>query len=166
MTRALVPVRILGQILLVILLRVPPLFCGENLRDDLAAPPLLVGLFRDFLGDLLLLFIMIKNAGAVLRPAVGPLLIELSCVMHFVEELEDLGVGYLGGVVDEERRFCVPGIPAADRLVGWIFSVAANVADAGVVEAALGAKVLAVHVFDAPEAAGGYGRALGALRDG
>jgi len=52
----------------------------------------------------------------------------------------------------------------AHGAVAGALGVAADVADAGV-QQALAAKVFAVHVFDAPEAAGGQGAFLRAVGD-
>ena len=52
----------------------------------------------------------------------------------------------------------------AHGAVAGALGVAANVTDAGV-EQALAAKVFAVHVLDAPEAAGGEGALLRAVGD-
>lgn len=53
-------------------------------------------------------------------------------------------------------------VAAADGAVGRVLGVTADVAYSGVVEA-FGAEMLAVHVLDAPEAAGRDGCAGGAL---
>jgi hypothetical protein len=57
------------------------------------------------------------------------------------------------------------GVPGADGAVGGVGRVTTDVAHARVVEP-FAAEVLAVHVLDAPEAAGGDGGALGAFGDG
>ncbi len=76
-----------------ILLRIPPLTRGQDLRDDLALPPLLIHQLGDLLRDGLLLGIVIEDAGAVLAAAVGALPVYRRGVVHAVEEFEELAVG-------------------------------------------------------------------------
>lgn len=71
MTRALVPARVVVQVQLVVLLRIPPLSRRDNLRHDLALVPLLVRQLRDLLGGLALLLVVEEDGAAVLRAGVG-----------------------------------------------------------------------------------------------
>lgn len=105
LSRTLITTRVILQIQLMILLRIPPLARGQDLRrDGPAAPPLLLHLLRHLLGRLLLLLVVVEDGAAVLRPAVGALSV-LGCrVVHLVEEFEQLAVsdlvwveGYLEG---------------------------------------------------------------------
>ena len=66
----------------------------------------------------------------------------------------------------QRNRFCIltASSSRAHGAVAGRFGVAANVADARV-QQALVSKVFAVHVLDAPEAAGGDGALLRAFRD-
>lgn len=90
-----------------ILLRIPPLSRGQNLRHNASLPPLLIDLLRDFLRDLLLLLIMVEDPTAVLRARVGSLAV-LSCgVVHLVEVFDQSLVGDLLGVEDDLAGFGV-----------------------------------------------------------
>lgn len=109
-TGALVPIGVVHQVQLVILLGIPPLLGWEDLSDDLATPPLFVGFLGDLFGNLLLFIIVIEDTAAILRAAIGPLLVVRRGVVHLVEELEDLGVGETGGIVDQEGSFGVFGL--------------------------------------------------------
>ena len=100
MTRALVPAGVPVKVELVILLGGPPLAGGDNLGDDAALPPLLVGLFGDVARDLFLVGVVEVDGAAVLGAAVGPLAVERRGVVGAVEEFEELAVGDLGGVED------------------------------------------------------------------
>lgn len=99
-TGALVPIGVVHQVQLVVLLGIPPLLGWEDLSDDLTTPPLLVGFLGDLLGNLLLFIVVIEDAAAILRATIGPLLVVRGGVVHLVEELEDLGVGETGGIID------------------------------------------------------------------
>lgn len=188
MAGALVATGVFVQILLVVVLGVPPLAGRQDLRHDLALPPLLVDLGRDLLGDLGLLVVVREDARAVLRSVVRPLAVRGGGVVHAVEELEELLVGDLGRVVDDLCRFGVcarrpvstakvatdpeggsgmfsltASLSSAHSSVGRVVDVAPDVAHARVVQA-LPTKVLAVQVLHAPEASCGQGRLLCALR--
>jgi hypothetical protein len=91
----------------VIRLRIPPFTSGQNLRNNLPLPPLLIRQFRNLPRYLLLLGIMVEDAGAVLRADVWTLAVRSGGVVHFVEEFEELAVGYLRGVVDDLKGFGV-----------------------------------------------------------
>lgn len=83
-----------------IILRIPPLLRRQDLRHDLAAPPLLVRLLGDLPRHLFLLGGVVEDAAAVLRPPVRALLVGCCGVVHPVEEGQEVGVGEEGGVVD------------------------------------------------------------------
>lgn len=100
MARAFISGGVLVEIQLVVLFRIPPRLGGQDLGDDLAVPPLLIGLLGDLVRDRFLLGRMIKDPAAVLGPSVGTLLVRGGGVVHPVEELEQLGVGNFGGVVN------------------------------------------------------------------
>ena len=108
MRRTLIPPRIIVQVQLVIILSVPPLPRFQNLRRDRCLlPPLLLHLLCHFLRFRLLFRRVIENGAAVLGPAVHALTIFGSGVVHFVEELEESGVGELFGVEGHLERFGV-----------------------------------------------------------
>lgn len=89
------------EVLLVVRLSIPPLACRQNLRADTALPPLLVYLLGDLLGNLLLLFVVVKNSAAILGANIRTLAV-LGCgVMHLVEEFEERAVFDLGGIIDD-----------------------------------------------------------------
>lgn len=99
-----------------ILLGGPPLSRGRDLGDDLALPPLRVGLGRHLARDLFLLGVVEVDGGAVLRARVGPLLVERRGVVRAVEELEEGAVADLAGVEDD---FCGFGVWDRGMLVNW-----------------------------------------------
>lgn len=95
------------QVLLVVILGIPPRARLQDLGRDLALVPLRVCLFRDLLGDLLLLGRVVEDAAAVLRADVGPLAVGGRRVVHAVEVLDQAAVGDLGWVEDNLERFGV-----------------------------------------------------------
>jgi hypothetical protein len=106
-TRALVPARVVIQVQLVVLLCIPPLPRGQDLRHHAALPPLLVDLFRNLARLLLLLGIVVENRAAVLATCVRALAVRRGRIVHFVEEFEEGAVCYFLGVVDYLERFGV-----------------------------------------------------------
>jgi hypothetical protein len=80
----------LENLLLVIILRIPPLPCGQNLRNHLPLPPLLINFLRNLPRYPLLLIIMVENPASILSPRIRALAIRRCRVMHLVEELEEL----------------------------------------------------------------------------
>lgn len=91
-----------------ILLRIPPLACGQDLRrDGAAAPPLLLRLLCHLLGRLLLFFVVVEDGAAILRAGVAALPVLGRGVVHLVEELEQLAVGDLVGVEGHLEGFGV-----------------------------------------------------------
>ena len=105
MAWALIAIGVVHQVQLVVLLGIPPLLGRKDLCDDLATPPLLVRLLGDFFCKPFLLIVVVEDAAAVLRAAIGALLVWRRGVVHLVEELEDLGVGEAGRIVDQEGSF-------------------------------------------------------------
>ena len=83
-----------------VLLGIPPLASGQDLRHYCAFPPLLVDLFRYLPSNLFLFGIMEENGTPVLRTSVGSLLIYCGGIVHPVEELDQLSVSDLGRVED------------------------------------------------------------------
>lgn len=100
MTRALIPARVVLQIQLMILFRIPPLRSRQDFRRNLSLIPLLVCLLRDVLGDRLLLVVVVKDSTAVLRSDVRALSVRGRGVVHAVEVLDELAVGEFGRVED------------------------------------------------------------------
>lgn len=109
MARALVPAGVVVQVLLVIVLGIPPRAGFQDLRGDLALVPLLVGFLGQLLGDLLLLVVVVEDAAAVLRADIRALAVGGRRVVHAVEVLDQAAVGDLRGVVDDLQRFGVCG---------------------------------------------------------
>jgi hypothetical protein len=121
-TGALVAAGVALEVELVVLLGVPPLTGGQDLGDDAAAPPLLVGRVSYLARDARLLVAVREDTRPVLRAHVGPLRVARRRVVHPVEELEQLLVRDALGVVDEPRRLGVCG-DANVRLACLVFSV-------------------------------------------
>src|SRR6185312_4715887 len=70
------------------------------------------------LGDLFLLVIGIKNCRAILRPAIRALAIQFRGVMRYREEdLQQLPVGNLAGIVSYLNRFGMAGLSRAYGLI-------------------------------------------------
>lgn len=109
MARALVAARVVPrlQVLLVVVLGIPPLAGGQDLSDDLALPPLLVDELGHLLGDLLLLGVVVEDAGAVLRASVRTLAVQGRGVVHAVEELQEFLVCDLRWVVGYLESFSI-----------------------------------------------------------
>jgi len=78
-----------------IILRIPPLSRGQNLRNHLPLPPLLINLLRNLPRYPLLLIIMVENPASILSPRIWALAIRRRWVMHLVEELEELCISNL-----------------------------------------------------------------------
>ena len=70
-----------------------------------------------------------KDHRAVLRAGVIPLAHSLSWVVRFPELLQQFLVRDLLRIVDDAHHFRMPGIPAADFLVGRVRRESAGIAD-------------------------------------
>lgn len=99
-TRALITARVIIQVQLMVLLRVPPLARLQDLGADAALPPLLARLLRDLFRYCLLLIIMVEDPASVLRANVWALPVGGRGIVHAVEVLDEFAVGELGGVED------------------------------------------------------------------
>lgn len=75
--------------------------------DGLARVPLLLDLFGDARGDLLLLWRMVKDATAVLRARIHALAIKSRGIVHAVKELEQCCIGHLFWIENHLQRFGV-----------------------------------------------------------
>lgn len=81
-----------------------------NLRRDAPAlPPLLLRAVRHIPRNLLLLGVVREDRAAVLGAGVSALAVRGRRVVHFVEELEETGVGDEGGVEGYLQGFGVCG---------------------------------------------------------
>jgi hypothetical protein len=88
-----------------VLLRIPPLACFQDLSRNAALPPLLVHFICNFSRNLLLLGIVVENRAAVLRADIRALAVLGRWVVHLVEKLEESAVLNLIRVVDDLERF-------------------------------------------------------------
>lgn len=104
---ALVAPGVLAEVELVVVLGVPPGAGGDDLGDDLALVPLLVGLPRHLFGDPLLLLVVEVDAAAVVVARVRPLPVQRRRVVHPVEELEELAVRDAAWVVVDLQSLVV-----------------------------------------------------------
>ena len=171
--------------LLVIVFSVPPLPGGEDLRNDLPLPPLLISQLCDFLCDFLLIIVMIKYSGAILRAGIWALSVGCCGVVHFVEELQELAIGNLLGIIGHLKSFCVcaRGLSAlfltyniekagkekhttsatwANRTIAGILYISANISHSGVVET-LSFKCFPEHMLNTPKTSCRYSRCRGAF---
>lgn len=106
-----VTARILIQIQLMIRFGIPPLAGWYDLGSDLTIlPPLLLHLLCDLLRYPLLLIIVEEDGATVLSAGIRTLPVQSGRVVHFVEEFEELTIGYLFGVKDDLERFGIYGI--------------------------------------------------------
>ena len=143
-----------------IILRIPPLARGQDLRrDGPIFPPLLLHLLGHLLRNGLLLRVVVENPTPILSPHVRSLSIHCRRVVHFIQELDQLSVRQLFGVEEHQQGLGVACPTGADRAIGRIVGVASDVSDTCVDQTFTG-KLLAVHVLDAPKAAGGNGAFL------
>ena len=95
MTRTFITPSVLVQILLMIILGVPPSARGQYLRNDLSLPPLLIHQFCNLPRDALLLRRMVKDARSVLRAGIRTLSVRRGGVVHLVKIFEEAAVGDL-----------------------------------------------------------------------
>src|SRR3954451_1560148 len=162
--QAAVAVGDLRQVLLVVVLGVVELAKGRDLGRDLAVAGLAQALgergLRRLRGRALGLG-AVEDGRAVLGAHVVALAHALGRVVVLPEELEDLLVGDLLGVEDDQHGLRVAGLAAAGLFVGRVGRVAARVADRGRVDA-LG---LPEHALRAPEAAHADDGGLQVLRE-
>lgn len=160
-TRALIPTRVDIQVLLMIVLSIPPLTRRQHLRDHLTLlPPLLSDQSRHLLGHLFLLLIVIEDPTPVLTSRVRALPILCRGIMHLVEELQQRAVRHLLRIKRHLQCLGVARPSSAHGAVRRVRRVAADVAHAGV-EDGVAREVVAVEMFDAPKATGGDGGFLG-----
>jgi hypothetical protein len=121
MTWAFIPARVVVQILLVIILRIPPLARGQNFSNNLSFPPLLIRLLRYLPSNGLLFRIMIENSTPILRPGIRTLAVRGCRVMHFIEEFEELVVCYLRGIEGNLESFRIWNTSSLARISIKIF---------------------------------------------
>lgn len=105
--RAFITSRVVVQVLLVVLLRIPPPTSRQDLGDNAAVPPLRICALGDILGDRLLLGIVVEDPAPVLRTPIATLSVEGGGVVHAVEVFEESLVGDLLGVEDDLASFGV-----------------------------------------------------------
>lgn len=96
--RTFVTTRIIMQVKLMILLRIPPLSRSDNLRRNGLLVPFLGHFVGYFMRDLGLFLVVRKDCAAVLGSDVGTLAVFCRGIVHAVEEFEQLAVGDNGGV--------------------------------------------------------------------
>lgn len=113
-----------------IILRVPPLPGLQDFRRNRALfPPLLLHLLCHTLRLRLLLRRVVEDGAAVLGASVHTLAIRGRGVVHFVEELEEGGVGEGGGVEGHLEGFRMSSPPRANSSITRITCIAANIPD-------------------------------------
>jgi len=140
---------VVGEVLLVVLLRRVECAEGGHLGDDRTRPdPFGVQLGDQVAGDLLLLRRVVEDHRAVLRPHVVALAIQGGRIVNAEEHLQNLAVADLARVEAHLHHFGMASPPAADLLVGRVGHVAPRVARNYVGNA----LQLVVHRLEAPEA--------------
>src|SRR5437588_95451 len=120
--------RIIIVIILMVILRRIESFYRANLshngvREDFR----FVQFFLILFGNLPLLLVVIKNHRTVLSSNVISLPVHGCRIVRFPEDLQQLFIAYLRGVIFNLNDFCVSGIPRTDLLVGWLFDYASGV---------------------------------------
>jgi len=99
-TWALITTGVMVQVQLMVLFRIPPLACWQNLRRNTALPPLLVNLVRHVPRNLLLLGIVVKNCRSVLSANIRALAICSRRIMHLIEKFQQVAICDFLGVID------------------------------------------------------------------
>jgi len=152
MARALIAIwAVFGlQILLVIVLCIPPLTCRQDLRNNLPLPPLLIRLPRHLPRNTFLLRIMIENRTPILRAGVWALAVRGRGVMHLVEEFEQLAVGYLVRVESDLEGFGMSSTTRAHGAITRALSITTNISYSCIIQS-LPLKLFTIAMFDAPE---------------
>ena len=121
-SRAMVPVGIVDQVLLVVVIGREKVLLRTNLElgNDLLAlgiKVLLLHLLGHLLCNVKLVLVVCKDGRTVLCAAIITLLVELSWIVGAVEELDHLGVGHLGWVVYDLCSLSVTSSTSANLLV-------------------------------------------------
>lgn len=128
MRRTLVPARVVMQIQLMIILRVPPLPCLQNLcRNRTLLPPLPLHFLRHALRHLLLLWGVVKDGAAVLGAGIHTLTVLGSGIVHLVEEFEECAVREGGGIESHLEGFGMSSPPRANGPITRIARIATNI---------------------------------------
>jgi hypothetical protein len=106
---AIIPTGVVIQVLLMICLCIPPLSCRQDLCRNLAGAlvPALLSQLRHFTRSALLLAVVVEDGAPILRADVWPLTVGRCGIMHAVEELDELAVGYLRRIVSYLEGFGV-----------------------------------------------------------
>src|SRR3979490_2199840 len=122
---------LLLQILLVVILSLEERYCWNDLSDYGLTKTMGVFqlLLRSFGGGFLL-WSMKEDSRTILLAPVRPLPVELRGIVVLPEDVEQLVIRKLGGIVIEFDRFGMTGRIRAHRLIGRIGRIAAGVADA------------------------------------
>lgn len=152
MARALIAPGIVIEIQLMILLCIPPLSRRQDLGCNAVLPPLLVRLLRDLFCRLLLFRVVVEDGAAVLRAAVGALLVLRGWVVHFIEEFEEGTVGNLVRVVYNLQCLSVTCSSTTHSPVPWVLYISSNVSHPCIIQP-LVFELPSVHVLNTPEAA-------------
>lgn len=161
MCRAVIAIRVVNQILLVVVisrekvLRLPDLQLSSNLLS-LGIKVFLLHLLRHLFCGIELVLIVCKDGRTVLCASIVTLLVELRRIVRAVEELDQLGVRYLRGVVLDLCCLSVTRSSGADFFVGRVLArfASTNEADFSIEEALAVAVGFAVDVFGTPETTG------------
>jgi hypothetical protein len=143
---------ILGQVLLVVVLGVVELRCFEDLGRDRTEAGRREALLERRLradGSITLLLVEPVDARAVLGARVVALAHPLRGIVGFPEDGQEILVGDLRGIVDDQHHFVVSGLARAHFLVAGIGRDARGIAHRGGIHA----RHLPELSLDAPEAA-------------
>jgi len=163
MTRALISARVNIQVLLMIRLCIPPFPRRQDLRNNLALPPLLVRQLCHLSCDIFLLSVVIEDTRSVLRARIRTLTIGRRRIMHLVEKLQKLSISDLAWIKRNLQRFRMAGPPRTHSPIIWTLRIAPNISYPRIIQSFI-LELLPIHVLNAPETAcgdGGFLRALG-----
>src|SRR5262249_17590873 len=119
------------KILLVIVLRLIELFCGNDLHCNQLR--IAVSSFESFLKCQrlnLLLKRMEEDRRAVLCTPIRPLTVDLNKIVVLPKDFQQLGIRDLGRIIVHLDSFCVAGPISADFFISRILGLSTDVADA------------------------------------
>jgi len=162
----LVSTRIVIQVQLMVILCVVPAACHFHVgRHWFIVIPLLCNFLFQALSDLQLLLGIGKHSRSVLCALISTLSILGSGIVHLPEEFQQLPIRNFIWVEQDQERLGVTSVATTNCSIARCRDFSTSITNSCIQQALAIAKVLAIQVFHAPEAASCYGRLLGILRE-